>query len=240
MHSKLFLHETAGSKQKCLIYNSSQFPPIIPVARKKTSHRLSPKFLPTQSSQQMAAPGIVCFGNRKTQASRADRGRDQTSPDTSVKTEDAPGPSCWRRSVYLWLQDRVPSATRASGITYLERRAFYSPRIKMALSFPIEKKRAKPLFTPFPFALSFTWVLTQGTTSRTRLSKQSDFPEITFSNLHHPFWLHTSNLTPLRFPLQICVCASPQRCWDEFAAGMSKEGRSDNFVFVYGRKLRCS
>lgn len=65
MHSKLFLHETAGSKQKCLIYNSSQFPPIIPVARKKTSHRLSPKFLPTQSSRQMAAPGIVCFGNRK-------------------------------------------------------------------------------------------------------------------------------------------------------------------------------
>lgn len=77
MHSKLFLHETAGSKQKCLIYNSSQFPPIIPVARKKTSHRLSPKFLPTQSSQQMAAPGIVCFGNRKPIEGGPGQGPDQ-------------------------------------------------------------------------------------------------------------------------------------------------------------------
>lgn len=123
----------------------------------------------------MAAPGIVGFGNRKTQASRADQGREQTSPDTSVKTEDTPGPSCWRRSVYLWLQDRVPSATRASGITYLERHAFYMPRIKMVLSFPIEKKRAKSLFTPFPSALNFTWVLTQEANSGARLSKQSDF-----------------------------------------------------------------
>lgn len=124
----------------------------------------------------MAAPGIVGFGNRKTQASRADQGREQTSPDTSVKTEDTPGPSCWRRSVYLWLQDRVPSATRASGITYLERHAFYMPRIKMVLSFPIEKKEPNHCshLSPLHWVLHESY-LTQEANSGTRLSKQSDF-----------------------------------------------------------------
>lgn len=51
------------------------------------SHLLSPKFLPTQSSQQMAAPGTVQFGNRETQG----QGRDQASPDTSAKAEDTLG-----------------------------------------------------------------------------------------------------------------------------------------------------
>lgn len=154
---------------------------------------------------------------------------------------DQPGYKClWKWSVYLWLQDCVPSAIWASGIIYLECCAAYIPRIKKVLSFPIEKKRAKSLFKHFPSALSYTWVLTQETSFRECSSKRSDFSWITFGKLHNSLWLHTSNLTPLQFPLWIWVCASSQSCWDEFAAGVSKKGRGNNFVFVYRRKRRCS
>lgn len=83
-------------------------------------------------------------------------------------------PSCWRLSVSLWLQDCVPSATWASGIIDLECRASYIPWIKTVLSFPIETKRAKSVFTPFPSARSFKWVLAQETSSRgCSLNKQT-------------------------------------------------------------------
>lgn len=81
------------------------------------------------------AAGIMLFGKRKAQVSRVDQGRDQTSPDTTPKTEAALGlpaeaylTACDSKTVYM-----VPLGV--SGMISLEQHASYILRIEMVLSF---------------------------------------------------------------------------------------------------------
>lgn len=140
------------------------------------SHLLSPTSLPTQSSQQMAAPGTAVWQQRNP-GIEGGPGQGLGQPRYKCQSRGHPRPSCWRLSVSLWLQDCVPRATRASGIIDLECRASYIPRIKTVLSFPIETKRAKSVFTPFPSARSFKWVSGQETSSRGCSLNKQTFPK---------------------------------------------------------------
>lgn len=198
------------------------------------SHLLSPKFLPTQSSQQMAAPGTAVWQQRNP-GIEGGPGQGPGQPRYKCQSRGHPRPSCWRLSVSLWLQDCVPRATRASGIIDLECRASYIPRIKTVLSFPIETKRAKSVFMPFPSTRSFKWVLGQETSSRgCSLNKQTfpKFPSAIYIILFDctlPTWpLHSFNGKLVCVPLlQVAGMSLLQ---------VSKERRCNNFVFVYGRR----
>lgn len=79
MHSKLFLHETADSRQKCLIHKTSQFPSIIQLQEKQVSHLCLLRFSLLSLPRQVAAP----------ETEEPEHGGDQTSLDTYAKMEDA-------------------------------------------------------------------------------------------------------------------------------------------------------
>lgn len=127
----------AGSRQKCLIYKFSQFPPIIPVVTKERLITFClQRFSLLSLARQMAAPGTVLFGNRKGQTKAGTR----PAGGTNSKTEEAPG---FPNETYLSACDSkivCVMPLRVPGMMYVEWRASYIPRIKVVLSFPTGKK----------------------------------------------------------------------------------------------------
>lgn len=150
-------------------------------------------------------------------------GQGPAQPWYQCQDEGWPRLSCWGLPVYAWLQGCVPSALWASGIIYLECPTSYISRIKVVLSFPVEKQshtivRASPLH----------WALNESSPSKQALEN----PRLGDQTLPSAIWVTLLHCMLPTWPLSSfnCqfVCVPLLSCWDEFAAGVSEEGRSNN------------
>lgn len=162
----------AGSRQKCLIYKFSQFPPIIPVVKKERLITFClQRFSLLSLARQMAAPGTVLFGNRKGQTKAGTR----PAGGTNSKTEEAPG---FPNETYLSACDSkivCIMPLRVPGMMYVEWRLLTFLESKWFCHSP-QGKKSQIVVRVFPSCTELLSSLTQKISSKEPLPRWSDLP----------------------------------------------------------------